>query len=50
VYETPEGGWYCFSCKRGTSVYDLAGPLWGLATRGADFLELRRRLHALLLT
>jgi hypothetical protein len=48
VYETPEGGWYCFSCKRGTSVYDLAAPLWGLATRGADFLELRRRLRGLL--
>lgn len=49
VYEGPEGGWYCFSCRRGTSVYDLAGPLWGLSTRGLDFLELRRRLEALLL-
>ncbi len=37
VYEGPEGGWYCFSCRRGTSVYDLAGPLWGLRTRGPDF-------------
>jgi hypothetical protein len=48
VYETPEGGWFCFSCRRGTSVYDLAGPLWGLKARGADFLELRRRLTELL--
>jgi hypothetical protein len=48
VYETPEGGWYCFSCKRGTSIYDLAGPLWGFRTRGRDFLELRRRLIDLL--
>jgi hypothetical protein len=49
VYETPEGGWFCFSCRRGTSVYDLAGPLWGLRTRGVEFLELRRRLTELLL-
>jgi hypothetical protein len=48
VYETPEGGWYCFSCKRGTSVYDLAGPLWGLRTRGREFIELRRQLYELL--
>lgn len=49
VYEEPEGGWFCFSCRRGTSVYDLAGPLWGLRTRGVEFLELRRRLTELLL-
>ena len=50
VYETPEGGWYCFSCKRGTSVYDLAGPLWNLETRGRDFIELRQRLSDVLLS
>ena len=49
VYEGPEGGWYCFSCRRGTSLYDLAAPLWGLRTRGPDFLELKRRLTELLL-
>jgi hypothetical protein len=49
VYETAEGGWFCFSCRRGTSVYDLAGPLWGLRTRGVEFLELRRRLVELLM-
>jgi hypothetical protein len=47
VYETPEGGWYCFSCKRGTSIYDLAGPLWRLRTRGREFVELRRCLFEL---
>jgi hypothetical protein len=47
VYETPEGGWYCFSCKRGTSIYDLAGPLWDLRTRGRAFIEVRRRLTEL---
>ncbi len=48
VYETPEAGWYCFSasCRRGGSIYDLAAALWGLGTRGQDFLELRRRLLA----
>lgn len=49
VYETPVGGWYCYGCGRGTSVYDLAAPLWGLETRGRDFIELRSRLYELLL-
>lgn len=45
VYNTPEGGWFCFGCRRGTDIYVLAGALWGLSTRGPDFLELRRRLR-----
>ena len=49
VYETPAGGWYCFGCGRGSSIYDLAADLWGLETRGADFLEVRRRLYELFL-
>ena len=49
VYETPAGGWYCYGCERGTSVYDLAAALWGLETRGAGFIELRRRLYELCL-
>jgi len=51
VYENPADGWYCFgACKRyGHSVYDLAGAMWGLQTRGADFLELRARLYELFL-
>jgi hypothetical protein len=36
--------WFCFGCRRGGTVYDLAAPLFGLDTRGPDFLELRRRL------
>ena len=49
VYETPERGWMCFSarCRWGGSIYDLAAALWGLSTRGEDFLELRRRLGTL---
>jgi len=51
VYEHAEDGWYCFgACKRhGHTVYDLAGALWGLQTRGPDFLELRQRLYELFL-
>ena len=41
VYPTPARGWCCFSCGRGGSIYDLAGPLWGLVTRGREFLQLR---------
>ena len=44
VYRGAGRGWFCFSCRRGTSIYDLAGPLLGFATRGRDFVELRREL------
>jgi hypothetical protein len=49
VFEQPNSGWYCFGCSAGGDVYELAGKIWGLQTRGSDFLELRRRLNELLL-
>lgn len=48
VYETAEAGWYCFGCGRGTSIYDMGAAVYGLGTRGADFIELRRRLTRVL--
>jgi len=41
-----DGGFYCFgsSCRRGGSIFDFAGHLWGIDPRGAAFLELRERL------
>ncbi len=46
----PDGSWYCFgACRAGGSLYDFAARLWGLDTKGADFIELRRRLIAELL-
>lgn len=45
VYETPEGGWFCFGCRRGSSIYDMAAEVWGMGTRGPEFLELRQRLE-----
>jgi hypothetical protein len=47
VYREPERGWTCFACGRGGSVYDLAAGIWGLRTRGRDFVEVRTRLLAL---
>jgi hypothetical protein len=44
VYESGARGWCCFSCRRGGTIYDLAGPLWGLQTRGRDFAALRAQL------
>lgn len=44
VYPTGDRGWCCFSCRRGGTIYDLAGHVWGLQTRGRDFIEIRRRL------
>lgn len=49
VYETAERGWCCYGrCgRRGGSIFDLSARLWGLSTRGEDFLEVRRRLTAI---
>jgi hypothetical protein len=50
VYENLEDGWFCFGCKRhGHSVYDLAGAMWNVDTRGPSFVELRARLYGLFL-
>jgi hypothetical protein len=42
-------GWACFGCGRGGSIYDFGSELWGIGTRGAEFVELRRRLAGELL-
>jgi len=49
AYEAPDDGWFCFSCRRGGSVYDLGGGVMGLSTRGREFLQLRRCLYELLM-
>jgi len=45
VYSDPADGWYCYGCQRGGSIFDLGAAVFGLSTRGRDFIELRRRLH-----
>lgn len=50
VYPDPARGWYCYSCRRGGSIYDLAAELWGRDPRGREFLKLRSDLQALLAT
>lgn len=45
VYREPADGWYCYGCQRGGSIFDLGAAVFGLSTRGRDFVELRRRLH-----
>ena len=47
VYREPERGWYCFGCRRGGSVYDLAAAMWRVDPRGAGFVVLRQRLTAM---
>jgi hypothetical protein len=44
AYPTGDRGWFCFSCRRGGTIYDLAAGVWGLETRGRDFMRLRDRL------
>jgi hypothetical protein len=44
AYPTGQRGWFCFSCRRGGTIYDLAAAVWGLQTRRRDFVELRTRL------
>jgi hypothetical protein len=47
----PDGSWYCFgACQAGGSIYDFAGRLWGLNTKGREFIELRQRLLSELLS
>jgi hypothetical protein len=40
----PDGSWCCFGCGRGGSVVDFAAGLWGMGTKGRDFLRVRDRL------
>lgn len=56
AYPEPERGWACFSaqCARGErpnggDIYELAAQLFGLSTRGREFIELRERLYQLFL-
>lgn len=44
VYPGPDQGWACFGCGKGGTIYDFAGHLWGVDTRGESFKELRRRI------
>jgi hypothetical protein len=49
----PERGWYCFGCRRGGSIYDLAavpyfsGQSGEVLLRGERFIEVRERLMAM---
>jgi len=47
VYPTVERGWFCFGCRRGGTLYDLAGLVFGLSPRGESFAEIDRRLREL---
>jgi hypothetical protein len=40
----PDGSWCCFGCGRGGSIVDFAAGIWGLSTKGRDFLRVRDRL------
>jgi len=42
LYE--DGTFYCYGCGAGGSIYDFAGTLWSLDTKGRAFRELRARL------
>jgi hypothetical protein len=44
VYADPQRGWFCFGCRRGGSVYDLASGLWSVEPRGRGFVALREEL------
>jgi hypothetical protein len=49
VYPDAARGWYCFGCRRGGSVYDLAAAMWNVEPRGAGFVAVRERLRHMLL-
>jgi len=40
-----DGTWYCFgACQAGGSIFDFAGRIWRMDTKGHAFLKLRARL------
>lgn len=39
-----ERGWFCHACNRGGRAIELAAAVWGLETRGDDFVEVVERL------
>ena len=41
-----DGTFYCFGsgCGRGGTIIDFAAHLWGMTPRGAEFIDLRKRL------
>lgn len=43
-----ENGWRCFACGASGNAYTFAALLWGLALNGPQFVELHRRLKAVL--
>jgi hypothetical protein len=47
VWSEAARGWYCFGCRRGGDIYELAGQLWRLPRRGQSFLEIKQRLTGL---
>jgi hypothetical protein len=44
VYRDADEGWFCFACGAGGGIYDFAGRLWGLDTKGDAFKRLHARL------
>jgi hypothetical protein len=44
LHAYPDGSWACFGCGKGGTIYDFAGYLFGLQTKGRAFLALRERL------
>lgn len=47
VYPDAARGWFCFGCRRGGSVYDLASAIWRIEPRGAGFLAIADRLRSM---
>lgn len=52
VYPDPGGGWWCYGCQRGGTIYDFASLLdgrnWGRMLRGEEFTDIKRRVCDLL--
>lgn len=48
AYPDAGRGWFCFGCRRGGSIYDLAAAMWQRPATGPGFVLLRRDLTALL--
>jgi len=47
VYDDVDRGWFCFGCRRGGSIYDLAALMLGLPQTLDDetFIDVKRHVH-----
>lgn len=45
LWDNAEQGWFCYGCGRGGTIYDMAGYIWNMDTRGDSFTRIQNQLE-----